>query len=236
LESTSTTRWKEDDQKSRTTESSEIHPIIAADIIYNSSSFYCATKRLFDIVLASIGVVVLLPIFLTIAIVIKLEDGGNIFYFREMIGLRGRRFIMLKFRTMILDADIYLEQKPELKLEYQKNMKLQYDPRVTRIGGFLRKVYLDEFPQLFNVLAGHMSLVGPRAIHEQELILYGELAEKRHSVKPGITGLWQISPDRYRCYEDRIPLDMQYIENRSFLLDLGILLRTLKVFINPTGV
>jgi lipopolysaccharide/colanic/teichoic acid biosynthesis glycosyltransferase len=236
MERTTTTRWREDDLKSFTTESSNLNPIITADITHNSSSFYCASKRLFDIVIASIGVVVLFPIFLAIAIGIKLEDGGSIFYFREMIGLQGRRFIMLKFRTMIPDADTYLEQKPELTLEYQKNMKLQRDPRITHLGRFLRKVYLDELPQLFNVLAGHMSLVGPRAIHERELTLYGEHAEKRHSVKPGITGSWQISPDRYRCYEDRIPLDMHYIDNRSFIFDLRILFKTLKVFINPTGV
>jgi lipopolysaccharide/colanic/teichoic acid biosynthesis glycosyltransferase len=137
---------------------------------------------------------------------------------------------------MIPNADAYLEQHPELKLAYQENMKLQQDPRITRLGTFLRKVYLDELPQLFNVLAGHMSLVGPRAIHERELILYGEYAEKRHSVKPGMTGLWQISPNRYRCYDDRIPLDIHYVDNRSFFLYISILLKTLKVFINPTGV
>lgn len=236
MQRTTTTRWSEDELKSPTTESSDVHPTIAADITYNASSFYGVSKRLLDIALASIGVVVLLPVFLTIAIGIKLEDGGNIFYFREMIGLRGRRFIMLKFRTMIPNADTYLEQEPELTLEYQKSMKLQHDPRITRLGRFLRKVYLDELPQFFNVLAGHMSLVGPRAIHEYELILYGEFAEKRHSVQPGITGPWQISPDRFRCYEDRIPLDMHYIDNRSFFFDLAILFKTLKVFIHPTGV
>ena len=131
MERTTTTRWREEDLESSEAKSSNLSPTIAADITYNSSSFYCVSKRLLDIVLASIGVIVLLPIFLTIAIGIKLEDGGSIFYFREMIGLRGRRFIMLKFRTMIPNADTYLEQKPELKLEFQKIMKLQHDPRIT---------------------------------------------------------------------------------------------------------
>jgi lipopolysaccharide/colanic/teichoic acid biosynthesis glycosyltransferase len=236
MESTTSRKWREENLTSCTADSSTVHSDFITEITHNPSLFYCTSKRLLDIVLATFGIVVLLPVFLIIAIGIKLEDRGNIFYFREMIGLRGRRFIMLKFRTMIPNADVYLEQHPELMLEYQENMKLQHDPRITRLGRFLRKVYLDELPQLFNVLVGHMSLVGPRAIHERELILYGEYAEKRHSVKPGITGIWQISPNRYRCYEDRIPFDIQYIDNRSFFLDLRILCKTLKVFINPTGV
>ena len=191
---------------------------VTEDINRETSFFYSVLKRLLDVVLATVGIVVLMPIFLAIIICIKLEDKGTIFYFREMIGLRGQRFTIIKFRTMIPDADSYLEQHPELKLAYEKNMKLQDDPRITRLGKFLRKTYLDEFPQLFNVLMGHMSLVGPRAIHQRELALYGECAEKRHSVKPGMTGLWQISPDRYRCYEDRILLDMRYIDTRSFSL------------------
>ena len=120
--------------------------------------------------------------------------------------------------------------------DFQQNMKLKHDPRVTQVGRFLRKIYLDELPQLFNVLVGQMSLVGPRAIHRCGLELYGQHAEKRHSVKPGITGLWQISPDRHRCYEERIPLDMQYIDTRSYIVDFAILLKTLKVLIFRTGI
>lgn len=236
MERTTTTEWRKDELTSYTAEGSAFHRDISTDIIHKSSLFYCASKRLLDVIIATFCIVVLIPVFLIIAISIKLEDGGNIFYFREMIGLHGRRFVMLKFRTMIRNADTYLEQHPELMLEYQENMKLQYDPRITRYGRLLRKMYLDELPQLFNVLVGHMSLVGPRAIHERELILYGEYVEKRHSVKPGMTGLWQISPNRYRCYDDRIPLDIQYVDNRSIILDIRILVKTMKVFIHPEGV
>ncbi|HTD19348.1 MAG TPA: sugar transferase, partial [Ktedonobacteraceae bacterium] len=175
-------------------------------------------------------------VFLVIAICIKLDDGGDILYFREMIGLRGRNFTILKFRTMIPDADAYLEQHPELKLEYEKNMKLDDDPRVTRLGRFLRRTYLDELPQLFNVLTGHMSLVGPRSLPAHELTLYGEYAQKRLTVKPGVTGSWQVSENRYSSYAKRILLDMQYIDNRSFFLDLIILLKTLKVLIVQAGI
>jgi lipopolysaccharide/colanic/teichoic acid biosynthesis glycosyltransferase len=209
---------------------------ISTAIIHEPSLFYHALKRSIDIVLAIIGIVVLIPVFLVIAICIKLDDGGDILFSQERIGLGGRRFIMLKFRTMIRDADAYLERHPELLLEYQKNVKLKSDPRITCAGRFLRKTNLDEVPQLFNVLVGHMSLVGPRTVPASELIRYGEYAQKRLTVKPGITGLWQISENRHVSYNERIPLDMYYIDHRSCITDLIILFKTLKVFIVHTGV
>ena len=237
MESITRTEWREEDLKSSTMESSTFNgSTISTAIIHNPSLFYYALKRLIDIILAVVGVVVLLPVFLVIAICIKLDDGGDILYFREMIGLRGRNFTILKFRTMIPDADAYLEQHPELKLEYEKNMKLDDDPRVTRLGRFLRRTYLDELPQLFNVLTGHMSFVGPRSLPARELTLYGEYAQKRLTVKPGVTGSWQVSENRYSSYAKRILLDMQYIDDRSFFLDLIILLKTLKVLIVQAGV
>jgi exopolysaccharide production protein ExoY len=125
---------------------------------------------------------------------------------------------------------------PELMQEYQQNMKLEHDPRITRIGGFLRRTSLDELPQLFNVLIGQMTLVGPRMIHPIELPRYGRYAQKRLSVKPGMTGLWQLYGRRQDSLETRIALDMQYIDTRSIFLDLIILLKTIKVFIIQTGV
>ena len=198
--------------------------------------FYFVAKFLIDILCASIGIVVLAPVFAIIALCIKINDGGSIFYRREMIGLGGRHFCMIKFRTMIPDAETYLLKRPELLHEYRQNMKLKHDPRITRIGNFLRRTYLDELPQLFNVLAGQMSLVGPRAIHENELALYGEYAQKRHMARPGITGLWQINPERHKTYNERIPLDMQYIDKRSLLFDLAILLKTVKAVLAHSGV
>ena len=136
---------------------------------------------------------------------------------------------------MIPDAEAYLAKHPELMRKYQQHMKLEHDPRVTRTGRFLRKTSLDELPQLFNVLVGQMSLVGPRIIHPTELPRYGEYARKRLSVKPGITGLWQISGRQHISYNERVSFDMQYIDARSFLVDLIILVKTLKVFIVHTG-
>jgi exopolysaccharide production protein ExoY len=204
-------------------------------IIREPSLLYFMAKRLIDIVLALTGMLVLLPVFVTIAICIKLDDGGKVLHFREIIGKHGRRFYALKFRTMISDADIFLARHPELMRKYQQNMKLEHDPRITRAGRFLRKTSLDELPQLYNVLIGQMSLVGPRIIHPSELPRYGKYAQKRLSVRPGITGLWQISGRQHISYDERVLLDMQYIDTRSFIVDLAILVKTLKVFIVHTG-
>lgn len=199
------------------------------------SQFYYFLKRLTDMLLAIVGLITLLLVFLIIAICIKLDDGGDILYFREIIGQHGKRFFALKFRTMISDADVYLEKHPKLKQRYLRNMKLIDDPRITRVGRFLRRTSLDELPQLFNVLLGQMSLVGPRIIHPSELPRYGDFALKRLSVKPGITGLWQISGRQHIAYDERIMLDMHYIDTRSFISDLMILCKTLKVLVVHTG-
>src|SRR6266516_5864064 len=199
------------------------------------SLFYFVSKRLIDIALSLLGIVILTPVFLVIALSIKLDDGGEILHFRQIIGQNGRRFFALKFRTMIRDADDYLAKHPELMWKYQQNMKLIYDPRVTRVGKFLRKTSLDELPQLFNVLVGQMSLVGPRIIHPSELIRYGRYAQKLLAVKPGITGLWQISGRQHIFYDERVLLDMRYIDTRSLIVDLATLVKTLKVFIVHTG-
>ena len=192
-------------------------------------------KRLIDIVFSLLGMILLAPVFLIVAVSIKLDDGGNILHFREIVGLQNRRFFALKFRTMIPDADAYLASHPKLLQEYRQNMKLEEDPRITRIGGFLRRTSLDELPQLFNVLIGQMTLVGPRMIHPMELSRYGKYAQKRLSVKPGITGLWQLYGRRQDSLEMRIALDMQYIDTRTILLDLVILLKTARVFVMQTG-
>jgi lipopolysaccharide/colanic/teichoic acid biosynthesis glycosyltransferase len=201
----------------------------------DSRALFCFFKRLIDIVFSLLGILLLTPVFLLVAICIKLDDGGEVLHFREIVGLQNRRFFALKFRTMIPDADAYLVNHPKLLQEYKQTMKLEEDPRITRIGGFLRRTSLDELPQLFNVLIGQMTLVGPRMIHPMELSRYGKYAQKRLSVKPGITGLWQLYGRKHDSLETRIALDMQYIDSRTILLDLVILLKTIKVFVIQTG-
>lgn len=214
----------------------ELRTVVGDSIIYKPSSLYRVMKRFIDIVFSLIGIIFLLAVFLVVAICVKLNDGASILYFREIVGLHGRRFFALKFRTMIPDADTFLEKHPEIQREFNQHMKLMYDPRVTRIGGFLRRTSLDELPQLFNVLIGQMSLVGPRMIHPTELARYGAFAEKRLSVKPGITGLWQLYGRHQDSLEKRITLDMQYIDSCNIFLDLLILLKTIKVFVVHTGI
>jgi lipopolysaccharide/colanic/teichoic acid biosynthesis glycosyltransferase len=209
--------------------------VISVDIAREPTQAYLIAKRLIDMVLSLLGIIVLVPVFLFIAICIKLDDGGDVLHFREIVGQNGQRFFALKFRSMRTDADEYLAKHPELMRKFQQNMKLIGDPRITRVGRFLRKTSLDELPQLFNVLVGQMSLVGPRIIHPSELPRYGEYARKRLSVPPGITGLWQISGRQHISYDERILLDMQYIDRRSSMFDLAILVKTLKVFIVHTG-
>jgi lipopolysaccharide/colanic/teichoic acid biosynthesis glycosyltransferase len=206
------------------------------NIIHEPSRFYYIFKRSIDIVLATFGIIMLAPAFAIVALCIKLDDGGKIIDFREVIGYEGRRFSALKFRTMIHFADEFLVRHPELVREYQQNMeKLEYDLLMTKTGRFLRKTSLDELPQLFNVLVGQMSLVGPHIIHPSELPHYGEFARKLLSVKPGITGLSQISGRQHINYDERVLLDMRYIDNRSLSVDFTILLKTLKVIIVHTG-
>ena len=209
---------------------------ISTTIVHEPSLFYYISHRLIDIILSASGLLVLLPVFLIIALCIKLGDGGDILYFREVIGQNGKRFYALKFRTMIANADEYLEKRPALLQIYEQNMKLVEDPRITKVGLLLRKASLDELPQLFNVLVGQMSLVGPRIIHPSELPRYGEYAEKRHSVRPGITGLWQISGRQHINYDERVLLDITYIDRRSLVGDLAIIFKTLKVLVVHSGV
>ncbi|MBU2850423.1 undecaprenyl-phosphate galactose phosphotransferase WbaP [Acidithiobacillus ferrivorans] len=197
------------------------------------------TKRLFDLVAASLLVVVLSPLLLYIAWRIRSEDGGPVFFIQERVGRRGRQFGCLKFRSMVMDAEDrlkrYLHSHPELAAEYAINFKIRNDPRVTRIGKFLRRGSLDELPQLFNVLRGDMSLVGPRPLLERELDRYGENICLYRLVHPGITGLWQVSGRSETTFDERAQLDAWYVKNWTLWYDIVILLRTVKVVSRREG-
>jgi lipopolysaccharide/colanic/teichoic acid biosynthesis glycosyltransferase len=182
-------------------------------------------KRLLDIVLASSLLVLLAPACLAVAILIKLHDGGPVIHRRRVVGC-DEDFDALKFRSMRVDGDEWLASHPEFLREFEKNFKLSSDPRVTHIGEFLRRTSLDEVPQLINVLRGEMSIVGPRMISRPELAKYGANAAKLLSVKPGLTGYWQVAGRSSGGYEERVRFDMYYVDNWSLTLDLALLART----------
>ncbi|MCD6382379.1 MAG: sugar transferase [Candidatus Hydrothermae bacterium] len=196
-------------------------------------------KEIFDKIFAVFFIILTLPLFLVIAALVKLTSRGPVFYKQERLGYRGKPFRILKFRTMVVDAEKvlkdYLKRNPQLREEYEKYFKLKKDPRITPLGRILRKTSLDELPQLFNILLGNMSVVGPRPIIQEEVAKYGENAEKLFSVKPGLTGLWQVSGRADLTYDERVKLDMEYIERQSFFLDLFIILKTVPVIFRGHG-
>lgn len=201
----------------------------------NISWAYRITKRGLDISGALIGLILFCLLLPAIALLIVWEDRGPIFYKQVRIGRYGQPFTIYKLRSMITNADAYLAQHPELLKAWQQTGKLHADPRITRIGRFLRRSSLDELPQLFNVLRGEMSLVGPRAIQSSELAAFEELSELRQMVKPGLTGLWQVSGRSMTDYEQRCILDCTYVMQCSLLMDIQIVFRTLPVVFYHTG-
>ncbi|MFL1705592.1 sugar transferase [Campylobacter sp. MOP7] len=198
-------------------------------------------KRLFDIFFSLVAIIMLLPVFLFIYISIKIKSPGSPAIFKHTrIGKHGKCFQVYKFRTMVIDAEKILEQwlrdNPLIKKEYEKDFKLKEDPRIIPgIGSFLRKYSLDELPQFFNSLLGDMSIVGPRPIVEKEKLKYGKYSEKLLSVKPGITGLWQVSGRNDIDYKERIAIDMQYIDNWSIIYDIKIIIKTIEVVVFTKG-
>jgi len=187
------------------------------------------------VIIALIGLALLglsLPI---LGLLIFLEDRHSIFYKQQRVGLYGCLFTAYKLRTMVADADDYLTQHPEVQVAWRQRGKLSHDPRITRIGRFLRRTSLDELPQLLNVLRGEMTLVGPRAIQSSEVAAFGELSQLRQQVKPGLTGLWQISGRSSTTYQQRCVLDCIYVIECSLWADLRILIKTIPAVLCARG-
>ena len=196
-------------------------------------------KRVLEFILSAIGIILSFIPGLLLALLVKLSSRGPIFYRAKRLGKNGKEIYVLKFRTMDPDADDKLEQmlaeNPELQAEWKKNFKLENDPRITKIGHFLRKTSLDELPQFINVLKGEMALIGPRPIVEKEVAYYGEDYATFSSVRPGITGLWQVSGRSDIDYEDRVALDVFYVNNWSVWMDLYIFVATFNAVIFRRG-
>ncbi len=200
-------------------------------------------KRSFDITFSLLALLITFPLLLVIALIIKLTDRGDIFFKQKRPGLRGQNFVLYKFRTMYPNNEKILEDYLNKNLKAREEWKLyrklkSYDPRVTPIGRILRKFSLDELPQFFNVLKGDMSVVGPRPYIYEELEEYKipeSVRQKLFSVKPGITGLWQVQARNEATFEDRVRLDLDYIDNLSFWLDLKIIFKTIWVMLTGKG-
>jgi undecaprenyl-phosphate galactose phosphotransferase len=189
-----------------------------------------------DIVLATVGLIVSAPILIIVSVGIARVDGLPVLYRQKRVGKDGRLFWIYKLRSMRKDADEILKRDAKLRAEYEKNYKLEHDPRITPIGHFIRKTSIDEFPQFFNVLKGDMSIVGPRPVVPKELeVLYGENASYYVSVKPGCAGLWQCSGRSDTDYDSRIALDIEYVDKASLWFDVSIAARTLVAILARKG-
>ena len=192
-------------------------------------------KAILDYVLVIPGLILISPLLFFIAVLVKLDSPGPIIHRRRVLGLNGREFDAFKFRTMYINGDEILAQYPKLQLELAHSYKLKCDPRVTRVGQFLRKFSLDELPQLFNILLQDMSLVGPRIIAPAEIVKYGSWGSSRVTVMPGLTGLWQVSGRSDTDYAERIRLDKQYVDHYSIWLDIKIILHTIPAVLKGDG-
>lgn len=199
---------------------------------------YLATKRIFDIIIASLGLIILSPIFLIVSIMIKKEDNGKIFLIQERIGKDGKIFKLYKFRSMVNNADEILKEmlkNSKTKYEYEKKMKLTNDPRITKIGEFIRKTSIDELPQLLNVLKGEMSLIGNRPYLPREKQQMKSYYNDIVKTKPGITGYWQVKGRSNIKFKERLKLEQYYSNNMSITLDIKIFFLTFYVVFKGEG-
>ena len=195
------------------------------------------SKRLFDIIFSLSVLILFFPVYLLLSLLVAISSPGPIFYVQERIGKNFKPFGCIKFRTMVTNADEILEKmianSPEMRQEFEDNFKLKDDPRVTWIGKFLRLTSLDEFPQFWNVLMGDMSVVGPRPLVPEELQKYGNRIQKVLLIRPGITGLWQVSGRNDIPYAQRVQMDVYYVAKCNWLLDLWVIIKTIGVVLFP---
>jgi exopolysaccharide biosynthesis polyprenyl glycosylphosphotransferase len=205
-------------------------------VIVNDKKGYLIAKRIMDICGALIGLICLSWLFLIVALLIKLEDPkGPVFFKQVRVGKDGKEFYMYKFRSMVTNAEELLESLLHLNETTGAMFKMKNDPRVTKVGKFIRKTSIDELPQLWNVLKGDMSLVGPRPPLPREVAQYTEYDKQRLLVTPGCTGLWQVSGRNDLGFNEMVELDLKYIRERSILYDLKIILKTIKIMIKPNS-
>ncbi len=196
---------------------------------------YRATKRGVDVTVSATLLLLTLPVFAVVALLIKVTSRGPVFFRHKRLGRGGREFGCLKFRTMVVDAEELLKRDDLLRHKFEQDFKIKDDPRITRVGRILRKTSLDELPQLWHVLSGGMSLIGPRPIVQPELGKYSIYGNKLLTVKPGLSGLWQVCGRSDTTYPQRVMMDMHYIDHRSLVLDLRLMVLTLVAVARKSG-
>lgn len=199
-------------------------------------NIYKYIKRFIDIVISTLGLIILSPVFLVISILIKLESKGPVFFAHKRVGKNGKEFKLWKFRTMVPNAEELIKTfTPEQMKEFKENFKLENDPRITKIGKILRKTSLDELPQLINILKGELSIIGPRPVIGEELNKYGMNKEKFLSVTPGLTGYWAANGRSNTTYEQRMMMELYYVDNISLKLDIKVFLKTIVSVLKKEG-
>jgi lipopolysaccharide/colanic/teichoic acid biosynthesis glycosyltransferase len=213
------------------TAATRITPLVASPI----TGARKLIKVLLDRIIGLVGSAVTVLILPVIWLLINLEDGGPVFYWREFVDCDGEIRYYLKFRTMVRNADQILQSNPALKQQFDEKYKLENDPRILRVGRILRKYSIDEFPQFFSLLTGQLTFVGPRVICREEVVRYGDSISKLLSVKPGMTGYWQVMGRQTTTYEERIRMDFYYIDHWSLALDLMIILKTFSRVVKAHG-
>lgn len=207
-----------------------------SESVHRPSVFYLFIKRLFDIVASFIAIIIFIPIFICISISIKVESKGPVLFKHKRIGYKGKVIYLYKFRSMVNNAeDLIKTFTPEQQKEWKESYKLKDDPRITRVGSFLRKTSLDELPQLLNILNGDLSVVGPRPVIGDELEKYGLNKEKFLSVKPGLTGYWACHGRSNTTYNERMKMELFYVDNMSFCMDMKIILETVVSVLKKEG-
>lgn len=201
-----------------------------------SKKVYIKVKRVIDMILASIALILLSPLFAIIAIAIKIDSKGPVFFAHKRIGKNGNIIKLYKFRSMVINAEELIKSfTPEQMREYKENYKLTNDPRITKVGKFLRKTSLDELPQLINIINGDLSIIGPRPVVADELEKYGVNKDKFLSVTPGLTGYWAANGRSNTTYEQRMKMELYYIDNLSLKMDIKVFFKTILSVVKKEG-
>ena len=201
-----------------------------------SKKVYIKIKRVIDVILASVALILLSPLFAIIAIAIKIDSKGPVFFAHKRIGKNGKIIKLYKFRSMVINAEELIKSfTPEQMKEYKENYKLTNDPRITKVGKFLRKTSLDELPQLINIINGDLSIIGPRPVIADELEKYGTNKDKFLSVTPGLTGYWAANGRSNTTYEQRMEMELYYIDNLSLKMDIKVFFKTILSVVKKEG-